>query len=240
MIWFAQRLETEFIITGMPTREEKWEYPLPAVREALINAVCHREYDATSSTQVRLYDNRLEIWNPGALPISLTPDRLLQEHPSMPRNRLIANCLFYSGFIESWGGGTLRIAELSRQAGLEIPEFVSSSGEFKIVLRKRIITASALEKMGLNQRQVSAVLYTLEAGRITNREYQDRWSVSRATAGRELDELVDKRLLLRHVEAGKNIFYTHGGLNASQMPHKCLMDATNASQMPHECLTNAA
>ncbi|MGH9549944.1 MAG: RNA-binding domain-containing protein, partial [Terriglobales bacterium] len=103
MIWFEQRLQTEFIITGKAVREEKWEYPLPAVREALINAVCHRDYAAAGSAQVRLYDDRFEIWNPGGLPIPLTPERLLEKHPSMPRNRLIADSLFYAGFIESWG-----------------------------------------------------------------------------------------------------------------------------------------
>lgn len=228
MIWFKQRFETEFIITGKPTRDEKWEYPLPAVREALINAICHREYGALSSTQVQLYDDRLEIWNPGALPIPLTPDRLLEKHPSVPRNRLIANCLFYAGFIESWGSGTLNIAELAREAGLEIPEFTSSPGEFKIILRKHILTASTLEKMGLNQRQVAAILYTLEAGRITNREYQDRWSVSKATAARELVDLMTEGLLIRHGRTGKSTFYTIASpdnsnvSNVSQTSHKRL------------------
>lgn len=208
MIWFAQRLETEFIITGKPTRDEKWEYPLPALREALINAVCHREYDSLSNTQVRLYDDRLEIWNPGALLMPLTPDQLLEEHPSLLRNRQLAHFLFYAGFIESWGGGTIRIAELMKQAGLEVPEFMSTAGEFRIILRKHFWTEATLTKLGLNSRQVSAIVYTQGAGRLTNREYQDRWSVSRATAGRELSELVDKGVLLRHGEAGKNTYYT--------------------------------
>jgi ATP-dependent DNA helicase RecG len=218
MIWFEQRFETEFIITGKPTRDEKWEYPLPAVREALINAVCHRDYGATSSTQVRLYDDRLEIWNPGALPIALTPSRLLQKHPSLPRNPLIANSLFYAGFIESWGSGTIRIAELAKQAGLEMPEFISSPGEFEIVLKKRILTAATLEKMGLNQRQVAAVLYTLEAGRITNREYQDRWSVSKSTAAREMVDLVTKGLFVRHGRTGKSTFYSAAAQKGSNVP----------------------
>lgn len=207
MIWFEQRLETEFIITGKARRDEKWEYPLLALREALTNAVCHREYDALNNTQVRLYDDQLEIWNPGELLIPLTPDRLLEKHPSLLRNRLLANCLFYAGLIESWGGGTTRIAELMNQAGLERPEFESISGTFRIILRKQW-TETELEKLGLTERQVSAVIYTREVGRITNREYQDRWSVSRATAGRELGELVNKGILRRHGEAGKDIYYT--------------------------------
>ncbi len=173
MIWFQQRFETEFIITGKPARDEKWEYPLPAAREALINAVCHREYDSDGTIQIRLYDDHLQISNPGGLPVSLTPDQLLQEHPSVPRNRLIANSLFYAGPIESWGDGTIKIVELCRQTGLETPEFVSSLYTFKIVIRKR--NTATLEKMGLNQRQIAAVFYTTESGRITNREYQAQW-----------------------------------------------------------------
>lgn len=216
MIWFQQRFETEFIITGKPRRDEKWEYPLLAVREALINALCHREYTAASNTQVRLYDDHVEIWNPGGLLIPLTPEQLFQEHPSLRRNPLIAQSLFYAGFIESWGGGTLRIIELAKEASnLEIPEFVSHSGEFRFILRKRVLTRARLEKMGLNERQVTATLHIVESGRITNREYQERLLVSRATAGRELGELVEKGILLRHGESGKNIFYTLVSANAS-------------------------
>lgn len=208
MIWFEQRLETEFIITGKPRREEKWEYPLLALREAFTNAVCHREYDALSNTQVRLYDDQLEIWNPGELLMPLTPDLLLEKHPSLLRNRLLAHCLFYAGFIESWGGGTLRIAELTKDSGLAVPEFISTSGQFRIVLRKQKYSASILEAMGLSQRQAAAVLHAHEAGRITNREYQKNWSVSKSTATRELFELTERGLLVRHGRTGKSTYYT--------------------------------
>ncbi len=70
-------------------------------REAVINAVCHREYDANGSIQIRLYDDELDIWNPGSLLMPLTPERLLQKHPSVPRNKLIANSLFYAGLLRA-------------------------------------------------------------------------------------------------------------------------------------------
>lgn len=210
MIWCKQRFETELIITGKPARDEKWEYPLEAVREALINAVCHREYAALSNTQVRLYDDRIEIWNPGGLLLPLTPEKLLQEHASIKRNPLIANSLFFAGFIESWGSGTLRIAKLAQEANLEIPEFRSQPSEFRFILRKRIMTEAALEKMGLSGRQIAAVLHVVQAGRVTNREYQDKWAVSRATAGRELSNLVERGLLARH-GSGQHAFYTLAG-----------------------------
>ena len=202
-------------MTGKPRREEKWEYPLPAVREALINAVCHREYDANGSIQIRLYDDELDIWNPGGLLMPLTPEQLLQKHPSVPRNKLIANSLFYAGYIESWGGGALKIAELAKEAKLEVPEFISRPANSELILRKRVLTETKLKKMGLNERQVAAVLYVVEHDRLTSGEYQDRWNISRATAGRELGELVEKGILLRHGEAGRNIFYSVSKLNAS-------------------------
>lgn len=175
---------------------------------AFANTAGGTEYSAASSTQVKLYDDRLEIWNPGGLPAPLTPERLLQAHPSVPRNRLIANCLFYAGFIESWGSGTLRIAELARDAQLAIPDFTSTPAEFSIVLRKQVLTIPVLEQMGLSKRQVAAVLHTLKTGRITNRDYQDNWGVSKATASRELAELVTRGLLIRHGRTGQSTFYT--------------------------------
>jgi ATP-dependent DNA helicase RecG len=74
-----------------------------------------------------------------------------------------------------------------------------------------------LEKLGLNQRQIAAVVYTTEAGRITNREYQARWSVSKPTAARELVDLMEKGLLIRHGQTGKNTFYTVGSPNISNV-----------------------
>lgn len=70
-------------------REDQWEYPLDALREALVNAICHRNYTSTANVQVRIFDNRLEIWNPGELPAGMTIDDLRKKHESKPRNRLI-------------------------------------------------------------------------------------------------------------------------------------------------------
>jgi len=75
--WFRERLETAFVISGKPERDVLWEYPLSAIREAVINVLCHRDYTGQAHSQIRLYDDRLEIWNAGGLPPSLTPDLLL-------------------------------------------------------------------------------------------------------------------------------------------------------------------
>jgi len=105
MLYFRDRLQTRFEFTGEPQRKVIWEYPLDALREAVINAVCHRDYLSNALNQVRIYDDRAVVWNSGKLPEPLDPEKLKSEHESIPRNRRIAEVFFYAGYIERWGGG---------------------------------------------------------------------------------------------------------------------------------------
>ena len=82
MNYFRERLQTRFEITGRPQRTVIWEYPLEALREAVTNAVCHRDYLSSGHTQIRIYDERLSVWNPGALPGGLSIEMLKKEHAS--------------------------------------------------------------------------------------------------------------------------------------------------------------
>ena len=90
-------------------RQERWEYPLDALREALVNAVCHRDYRASGNVQVRIFDDRLEIWSPGLLPEGVTTADLSQIHNSYPRNQRLARVFFLLRYIGQWGTGTLRM-----------------------------------------------------------------------------------------------------------------------------------
>lgn len=83
-------------------RMEHLEYPEPALREAVLNAIIHKDYSSTY-TFLRVYDDRLHLWNPGTLPEELNPEKLKKEHSSYPRNRNIANVFFKAGYIEFWG-----------------------------------------------------------------------------------------------------------------------------------------
>src|SRR5690606_9681634 len=84
-----------------------YEIPHEAVAEAIVNSVAHRDYELSGSDQVILFADRLEIWNPGALPAGLSPERLARPHASIPRNPLLAGPLFLAGYIEQAGTGTL-------------------------------------------------------------------------------------------------------------------------------------
>ncbi|MBM3198540.1 MAG: transcriptional regulator [Chlamydiae bacterium] len=189
MGWFRDRLSTEFSFTGKAQREVLWEYPLNAIREAIINVLCHRDYTSAAHSQIRLYDERLEIWNSGTLPPPLTPEMLLIEHDSIPRNRKLAEAFFYMGLIERWGSGTTRIALELATAGLPPPHFVSHLGKFQVIFRKKD------KKQALSDAQEIVVQYVREKGSISNALYQKITGVSKRTASRELKQLVDKGVL---------------------------------------------
>lgn len=111
-------------------REDKPLYPPEALREALANAFCHREYESSGgSVSIGIFDDRLEIASTGGLPHGLTVEDLKKPHPSRPRNPLIAGAFYRRGLIEQWGRGTLRMTELTQEAGLAPPEFEESGGQ---------------------------------------------------------------------------------------------------------------
>jgi ATP-dependent DNA helicase RecG len=117
-------------------RIEKDSYPQAAIREMLLNALVHRTYMG-AHVQLRVYDDRLTIWNEGALPQGLTLDDLKKEHPSRPRNPKIAKVCFMAGYIDTWGRGTLKILDACKKAGLPEPEITESKGGIAVTLYAR-------------------------------------------------------------------------------------------------------
>ena len=173
------------------SRVETYEYPKDAVREALLNAVAHKDYSSGATIQISVYDDKLMIWNAGQLPKDWTVETLLRKHASNPYNPDIANALFRSGYIESWGRGISKMTSLCLEAGLPKPEFEYDSTGLWVTLRKDIFNEEHLLEKGLNERQVRAVMYVKENERVTNREYQTLNKISNRTATYELTELVD-------------------------------------------------
>jgi len=121
---------------GVFERVDEPLFPPDALREALANALCHRDYsEFGGSVSVALFDDRLEIASPGELPFGLTPEQLKRPHSSRPWNPLMANVFYRRGIIETWGRGTLKIMELLDKAGLPAPEFFNQAGSFVVVFR---------------------------------------------------------------------------------------------------------
>ncbi len=103
-------------------RIETWPVPMPALREAVLNAVVHKDYASGVAIQISVYPDKLMIWNPGELPADWTVAKLLGKHSSIPFNPDVASVFFRAGMIEAWGRGIERILETCREAGTPEPE----------------------------------------------------------------------------------------------------------------------
>lgn len=110
------------------------EFPIEAVREAIVNAVCHRDYTDDGSVQVMLFRDRLEVLNPGTLPRGWTAANLLQTHDSKPHNGILATAMQWAGYVEKSGYGTEDIVRKCKAWGLRVPEYHPSSVDFRLVL----------------------------------------------------------------------------------------------------------
>lgn len=187
-------------------RVETYEYPKEAIREALLNAVAHKDYSGGVPIQISVYKDKLMIWNEGQLPENWTIETLLDKHASKPFNPDIANALFRSGYIESWGRGISKMTEQCFNFGLPAPLFFFKSSGFWVEFRKDIYNKEYLSHLELNERQIDALLFFKEKGEIVNIEYAKRYEVSDKTARRDLVELVKIELLYREGE-GKGSRY---------------------------------
>lgn len=149
------------ILPGLFEREDDPLYPPVALREALANALCHRDYAVSGgAVSIAIYDNRLEISSTGVLPFGLTVEQLRQPHSSRPWNPLIAQVFHRRGIIEQWGRGTLKMTELTTQAGLEPPEWEETAGEVVVrFLPTRYVPPTRVaHDLSLLQRELLAIL----------------------------------------------------------------------------------
>ena len=178
------------------SRIETNEYPEVALREVLLNAIAHKDYAGCIPIQISVYPDKIMIWNMGKLPENWTIDTLQQKHSSIPHNPDIANAFFRSGYVEAWGRGIEKITELFTAAGLPTPLFSPKGSDFWVTLRKDIYNKEYLSKLGLNERQIDALLFFKEKGEILSSEYAQRYKISDRTARRDLVELIDKEMLI--------------------------------------------
>jgi len=124
------------VVPGKMKREDHPLYPPRAIREALANAICHRDYAMPgASVSVAIYDDRMEIINPGSLRFGITPEVLYQPHESKPWNPIIANVFYRAGFIEQWGTGTLNMIDWCHENGNPPPEWEVRSGSVVLTFK---------------------------------------------------------------------------------------------------------
>jgi len=193
-----------------PVSETKYEIPKEVIQEAVVNAVAHRDYTSAASVQVSVFSDRIEVRNPGSLPPDLTFEDLKIKHSSRPRNHRIAHPLYLAHYIEKIGYGTIQMITGCKEAGLPEPEFAQSGGEFVVTIWRDWLTELAMMELGLSERQVRAVRFVKEKGRIGNSEYQDLVKISKRNASRDLSELVEKEIFEKKGIHGTGVHYILG------------------------------
>jgi ATP-dependent DNA helicase RecG len=185
-------------------REESTEYPLPVVREAIVNAIAHRDYSIRGEgIRLLMFGDRLEVYSPGRLPGHVTLDNLKDERYS--RNEAIVAVLSDLGYIERLGYGIDRMLAAMQEAGLPPPEFEEMAAGFRVTLRSAgsdLVSAQPGQQPWghsfLNERQEAALAFVRTNGRITNSELQALApDVHPETIRRDLADLVEQNLLIR-------------------------------------------
>lgn len=132
----AQHIDVSVGTHTSTSAEVKYEIPIEAITEVIVNAQTHRSYESNGSVQVELYPDRLEVWSPGPLPYGITPEQLKQQHKSMPTNPILAHPVYLAGYIERLGTGTTDVIDACLAAGLEAPDF-QQDGDFRVTIWRK-------------------------------------------------------------------------------------------------------
>jgi ATP-dependent DNA helicase RecG len=198
VIW--EEMDKRAVVRGLH-RHEETEYPQAPVREALVNAVAHRDYRLTGrSIEIRMYTDRLEITSPGGLPAHITLDNIVEEHYS--RNPRLVNGLYQWGYIEELGLGIDRMIEDMVSAGHPPPKFEATGYRFTVTLYKNPNATRPAPppqwEQNMNERQIKAIEFLQRHGAITNRDYRELCPhVGPETLRLDLADLVDKAVILK-------------------------------------------
>jgi ATP-dependent DNA helicase RecG len=193
-------------ISGL-ARQESLEYPFDAVRELLVNAVAHRDYNLQGDTiHIHVFSDRLEVHSPGSLPGPVTLENLLEAR--FARNAILTQVLSDLGFVERLGYGMNRVVAVMRQAGLRQPRFEEIAGTFRVTLYNDIPASDSAPQdlpdlsiyadYNLNQRQEQALGFVARHRRITSRDFQELCpGVHAESLRRDLADLVGRGILIK-------------------------------------------
>lgn len=135
MDFIRKHINKEFIVTGEPFHEERWQYPLNALREIVINMIVHRNYQDHNDSIIKIYNDRIEFFNPGRLLEPLTVEKLISgDYLSVARNKQVASAFKEAGIIEKYGSGIQRIFQSFKQYGLKLPLLQELQHGFRVVV----------------------------------------------------------------------------------------------------------
>lgn len=181
-------------IEGGIERKEVYEYPEKVFREAIVNAVVHRDYFSLDSIQISIFDDRIEILNPGSLPGSL--NRELFGYISVQRNPIIYRFLRDIGYVEGYGTGIPRMRNWMREAGLRDPVFTITSDFFRVTLFNA--TAKTFKNGSSESLRQESIIRALDGENgMKSNELAEIIGVSTPTVVKDLNDLINKDLVER-------------------------------------------
>lgn len=196
-------------------REERQRYPMTALREAVMNALVHRDYESNGSILISIHPKTLRISNPGGLPSELTLADLKRDHPSLPRNPDIAHACFLHRLIEKIGRGTQRILEDCRKASLDPPKWNSSRLEMSITFTSgsEIGVKGSKQRATSRQQEILAILQKHKE--ISVKELRELFgSLPERTLRYDLQVLLDAGSIVRQGQANRTIYRLHEAADA--------------------------
>lgn len=189
-------------------RKDIWDYPLEAIREALLNSLIHRDYFKYNvQTQIKVFDDYIWFYNIGGLVDGITMEQLKGVHSSVTRNPLILHILYLAGFVEEYGSGIQRIMDSFKDAGLQEPEFNEHFGGFVVSFQKAVQYGQQTPQIDLTERQSRVIEYIKNNGSINNSEFRKLFNVSKVIATKELGNLIEKGVIKRIGKTGKGTKY---------------------------------
>ena len=175
-------------------RIETYPFPEEALREAVLNAIAHKDYSGGTPIQISVYDNKIIFWNQGHLPDNWTVEQLKQKHPSMPYNPDVATTFFRAGLIESWGRGTIKIINECKKSNLPEPEFRYDFSGFMIEFKGQTVEKTVEKTVETDMVILNLIRDNL---RITSIELQKATGLSRRGVEWNINKLKKENRLER-------------------------------------------
>lgn len=205
----VETLKSKYLISpihyeGM-VRVEPLEIPEKGLREILYNAICHKDYTGVH-IQMKVYNDRVTLWNQGELPAGFDMSVLLREHASRPRNKNIADAFFKAGFIEAWGRGMKIIQDSFAEANLPMPTIENRDGGVLVTIKRNALFEKLYrgdtqnepqnEPQNLSARHEAMVSLMREDLHISRADLSKRLNVSLATIKRDIASLRERRVIV--------------------------------------------
>lgn len=198
--FILSRLSKSFSISGI-MREERLEIPEVALREALVNLLVHRNYHIKAPSKISIYDDRIELFSPGGFSGPIEPDQLLMGLTYL-RNPAICKIFREMGLVEKMGTGFINIFKSYESWRLEKPQIIEGANFVKCVLPR----GSSQGRSPTNQSEEDILSLFYFKNEITTQDVVKKFSISRATAQRWLNSLIEKQLIER-IGKTRNVRY---------------------------------